>query len=182
MKTILILHGINGHSGNYWQAPLAKEAEALGYNVIIPDLPTPRDPERFEWIKVLKQLVVDVDLKNLIIVGHSLGVPAGLDLVDELNEEVLGFISVAGFYKPYGLELNEEYMSARNIDILKVKNLIKHKYVIRSLNDPYVEQTALRELADDLEANDFVIRDGKHFQHGEYEKDFGLVNFLVGLM
>ncbi|MFQ5493613.1 MAG: RBBP9/YdeN family alpha/beta hydrolase [Candidatus Dojkabacteria bacterium] len=182
-KTLLILHGINGQAGNFWQQWLAKELSE-SVRIIMPNLPNPKNPDRQEWIAAIKNETAGEDLSGLVVVGHSLGVPAGLDFVETLNpnQRILGFISVAGFYKPYGLELNEEYLAAKTIDIIKVRKAIQNRAVIRSKNDPYVSQEALGELARGLQANDYVIRDGKHFQHGKYISTFPLVKFLVEQM
>ncbi|HEX9804852.1 MAG TPA: alpha/beta fold hydrolase [Candidatus Dojkabacteria bacterium] len=178
-KTILILHGIRGKAGIFWQQDLADFSEKKGYKVIMPNLPTRDNPDRFEWIEAVKNSLQDVNLQKLIIVGHSLGVPAGLDYLETINEQILGFISVAGFYKAYGLELNDPYLKAKEIDINKVKNIVKNRIVIRSKNDPFVDQDALIELGEDFKADEIVIRDGEHFQHGSYIKKFPIVNFLV---
>jgi predicted alpha/beta hydrolase family esterase len=179
-KTILILHGINGKAGIFWQSWLAEKCREDGGKVIMPTLPDPKSPDRYEWLEaIITSLSKVSQLDNLWIVAHSLGVPSALDYLETIDKKIQGLISVGGFYKPYGLELNEEFMQVKKIRIDSIKDKVEHKYVIRSKNDPYVDQGALAELAEDFEANDFIIRDGKHFQHGRYVKEFPLINFIL---
>ena len=158
-----ILHGIAGEAGKYWQQWLSDTLKSEGHEVIMPTLPTSDRPVRTEWNGIIGDLLRTKDHDKLILIGHSLGVPAALDYVDINNQEIKGLVSIAGFYQDYGLELNSYYMAERDIDIKKVSSLIKHKFVIFGNDDPYVPQETLKALADGLEVKPYLIPKGGHF-------------------
>jgi len=181
-KYLLILHGINGEAGSYWQSWLASEMNKEGFEIIMPTLPNAKKPNRQEWIEAIQESIETInDLSKLDIVAHSLGVPAGLDFLETLDkrDKINSFISVAGFYEPYGLELNEEYMQAKAIDIKSLISKAQRRVVVRSLNDPYVDQEALINLGKDWKADEIIIRQGKHFQHDGYIERFELIKTLL---
>jgi len=124
MKTFLILHGIHGDSDDNWIPWLKKELETKGYRVITPNLPNSQNPDRFETLRFVEKLMSDVDFAELSIITHSLGAATALDLLEKRREKIDKFISVAGFAVPYGMELNEEFMQAKEVDLEKVKELI----------------------------------------------------------
>lgn len=181
-KYLLILHGLGGKASEYWEGWLANETKKSGYKIIMPTLPNSKNPDRSAWLSTIEKKLEEVkDVSSLSIVAHSLGVPAGLDYLETLDksQSIDTFISVAGFYKPYGFEYNEEYMQAKDIQIEKSISKVKNRYVIRSLNDPYVTQSALKELGTDWEATEIVIREGEHFQQDEYLEKFELLEKLL---
>lgn len=182
-SNLLILHGLNGKAGIFWQDWLANKCRSDGWNVLMPSLPNPTNPARYEWLDYIIKTTSNIDLENTWIVAHSLGVPAGLDFLETLEDKnhLKGFISVAGFYKPYGQELNEKFMKTKTINIKQIKELVEQRFVIRSNNDPYVDQYALEELAKDFNANDFLINNGKHFHKDEYADSFPLLKCILDI-
>lgn len=158
----LIIHGIGGHAGIHWQGWLASELTKLGQEVIMPEMPEPNNPNRQEWLDKPMQVTEDTDFSKLVIIGHSLGVPAGLDLVLENNQVIAGLVSVSGFIDPYGAELNEDYLKQRNIDIVQAKSLISKKIVAYADNDPYVPQVELKKVANGFDVEPVIIPGGEH--------------------
>lgn len=95
MKNAIILHGITGRAGNHWQSWLHDELIKRGWKVKMPQMPLADHPDRASWLGVLKDLTEKVDPTNLVIIGHSLGVVAALDYIEQLDEKkVLGLVSV----------------------------------------------------------------------------------------
>lgn len=121
--TVLILHGINASAGDYWQSWLADKLKQQGHQVLMPQLPNAHDPDRDEWLQTIQATVEDVNLPELTIVGHSLGVASALDFVQSLpvNSQIQGLISVAGFHRAYGFEPNEKFMSKWDINLDMIK-------------------------------------------------------------
>jgi predicted alpha/beta hydrolase family esterase len=162
MKTALILHGIGGSSKENWLPWLKKELDSRGWKVLSPDLPNTRHPDRKEWLETVKDLVGAVDFSELTIIGHSLGVPTALDLIETEEKKLKRLISVSGFYEDYGSELNSFFMVKRKVDMEKVNNLINEKIVIYGNDDPYVPQETLKNLADAFEVEPVIIKNGGH--------------------
>jgi predicted alpha/beta hydrolase family esterase len=71
-------------------------------------------------------------------------------------------VSVAGFGRDYGSELNTEFMQQRTIDFSGVRNNVKRAAVFYGDNDPYVTPDALADLAKELRVTPVVITNGGH--------------------
>ncbi|MBU0570100.1 alpha/beta hydrolase [Patescibacteria group bacterium] len=162
MKNALILHGIEGYAGIHWQKWLCDELVKKEYKVVMPDLPNPNRPDRKKWLRVAKSLTRDVDFSEFVIIGHSLGVVTALDLIESVGKKIKALISVSGFVKDYGVELNSYFLRERTIDLNKIRNLVEQTFVIYSDNDPYVPQEILKHLADGLDAKPVIIKNGGH--------------------
>lgn len=162
LPTVLIVHGIGGHAGIHWQQWLHDELKKINFRVIMPNLSDPDRPDRQTWINELRKALYGTDLSNLIIVGHSLGVPAAMDVIEELNQPTKALVSVSGFYRPLGAELNDYYMKERQIDIEVVRNLASEKAVFYGDDDPYVPQAQLLAVAEGLKVDPIIISKGGH--------------------
>lgn len=160
--TILILHGVTGHAGVYWQQWLHDELIKQGHTVIMPTLPNTMHPDRYEWLEYIKAQLKKVNLNDLIIIGHSLGVPAALDFIEQADAKVKALVSVSGFTDNYDSPYNDFYMKVKSIDLSKVKQNIETAYVIYGDDDPYVPQANLQKLATDLGVNPTIVAKGGH--------------------
>lgn len=178
--TILILHGTDGHAGIHWQQWLHNEVIKKGHTVLMPNLPNANHPNRTDWLKTIKGILNDVNLNELIIVGHSLGVPAALDFIEQAPSKVKMLISVSGFSDNYGSDYNDYFMKIKTVDFQKVRNHLQKSVVIYSHNDPYVPQKSLKLLAIDLGVKPIVIPNGAHFNsETEYKTSFPLLLELI---
>jgi predicted alpha/beta hydrolase family esterase len=162
MKTALIIHGIGGHAGIHWQQWLNSQLQSAGYKVLMPNLPKSDHPNRQEWLANIKRQLNGVDLSNLVIIGHSLGVTTALDFIEQAKSKINGLISVSGFAEDYGAELNSYFLSEKSIDFNKVKQNLNWAAVFYGSDDPYVNPDALANLAKELEVKPTVIAGGGH--------------------
>lgn len=178
-KTALIIHGIEGHAGVHWQGWLHDELVERDYKVLMPNLPHSDHPDRAEWHKTIKKEVRDAAFSNLIIVGHSLGVPTALDLIESEKKKAKALISVSGFGRDYGAELNSYFLRERDIDFEAVSELIDKAFVVYGDDDPYVPQEILKDLADKLGVEPIIIKKGGHLNTNSGYKKFPLLFELV---
>lgn len=162
MKTVLIIHGIGGHAGIHWQQWLHDELTKLDYEVLMPEMPNPDKPDRNAWLQTIKDVVGSSDLKNLTIIGHSLGATAAFDYIEQLDERIDGLVSVSGFAEDYGAELNGYFLKQKHIDFEKVRNNLSWSEVLYGDDDPYVTQEALKYVADSLNVEPIIIPGGGH--------------------
>jgi len=162
MKNILILHGIEGYPGIHWQQWLRNQLLELDLKVMMPALPNPNHPNRKAWLETIKRLVKQPNLKDLIIVAHSLGVTSALDFIETIKIPIKTLISVSGFADDYGAELNSYFLKQKKIDFQKVRKNIQNSYVLYGDNDPYVPQKILKKLADDLKIKPQIFPQGGH--------------------
>lgn len=161
--TTLILHGISGHAGIYWQQSLRDDLVKLGHKVIMPTLPKSDNPDRNEWIHFTTDLLRNVDHSSLIIVGHSLGVPAALDYIEQANSPIKALVSVSGFARPYGLELNQKYLESKVINFDKFIQNVQEVHIYYGDDDPYVPIAETDYLADVFRVSPKIYRQGGHF-------------------
>lgn len=177
--TVLIIHGIGGHAGIHWQQWLYNELFERGYKVLMPEMPEADHPDRKEWLNTIEELVQDVDLSKLIIVGHSLGVPTALDFIESLNEKIKALISVSGFGDDYGAELNSYFMKIKDIDYERVRENVGKSFVFYGDDDPYVPQENLSKLAKDLDVDPRVMKNGGHLNTDTGYAQFPLLLEIV---
>ncbi len=161
MKAI-ILHGIGGHAGVHWQGWLHDQLQSEGFEVLMPDLPEPDHPDRKVWLDTIKELLNDVELGDLLIIAHSLGVTSALDFIEQTTGSVQGLVSVSGFSDDYGAELNSYFLKKKSVDFLKIRPKLKWSAVFYGDNDPYVTQEALQNLTKSLEVIPVIIAGGGH--------------------
>jgi uncharacterized protein len=160
--TILIIHGIGGYAGIHWQQWLHDELINKGDSVIMPSLPDADHPDRTRWLNEITQSLQGVIMEELVIVGHSLGATTALDFIEQSSKKIKAFISVSGFAKDYGADLNSYFLRHKQIDFNNVKENLDKGIVIYSNNDPYVTQDALKDVAIRLGVDPVIIKDGKH--------------------
>jgi hypothetical protein len=162
LMTFLIIHGIGGYAGIHWQQWLKERLEYQGHSILMPEMPNPNLPDRNDWLQKVKETVAGIDISQLIIVGHSLGVTTALDYIEQLTKQIHGLVSVSGFASNYGSELNGYFLRLKQIDFEKVRLNIKRAAVLYGDNDPYVTQNALEEIANNLGVNAHIIKNGGH--------------------
>jgi predicted alpha/beta hydrolase family esterase len=175
--TILIIHGIGGHAGIHWQQWAHDYLVENGFEVLMPNMSRPNHPDRKTWLKEVKKAVEGVDLSQLTVVGHSLGVVTALDFIEQLDKPIKGLIAVSGFATDYGAELNSYFMKEKNIDFEKVNKNLENATVIYGDDDPYVTQDALYFVADKLKVEPKIIHKGGHLNtEAGFTKFPGLIN------
>lgn len=165
MPTAIIIHGAFGHSKENWFPWLKKELEANGYTVFVPDFPTPKNQSLQNWLKIFKQYEQKLT-KDSVVIGHSLGVPFLLKVIENLSKPIRAAFFVAGFASQLGQpkvdELNKSFLEKPfNWEIIKKK--CPAFYVFYSNNDPYVSEEKSEELIRNLNAESIFIKEAGHF-------------------
>lgn len=160
--TFLLLHAIQQKAGGHWQQWLHDELVKKGHQVIMPSLPNSMHPDRTEWLNTVKEQVKNVDLNDLVIIGHSLGATTALDFLENVDGKINTFISVGGFSEDYGAPLNSYFLKEKPINLKKVKKHAKNIVVIFGDNDPHVAGWALQKLAEGLGVDPIIIKNGGH--------------------
>ncbi len=175
--TILILHGIEGYAGIHWQQWLHDNLVKDGHKVLMPNLSDSNHPDRKTWLKTAQSLIGGANPSDLVIVGHSLGVPVALDFIEEASVKAL--ISVSGFARDYGIELNSYFLREKAIDFKKINENLEQSFIIYSDDDPYVPQEELRFLAEGLKTEPIIISKGGHFNTDSEYTTFPLLLEII---
>ena len=161
MVNLFIIHGITGSSQENWFPWLKGKLELLGVNVIIPDFPNPDNPKLFEWLDHFKQYHSYFD-ENSIVVGHSLGTPFLLSLLEKHRVKAAFF--VAGFSSLPNNQFKDKMSNfIKDFDWKKIKENCEIFYVFHSDNDPYVSIDKAEELKEKLQAELTIVPNAGHF-------------------
>lgn len=160
--TVLILHAIGSHAGAHWEQWLHDQLTSQGHAVLMPNLPDAEHPSRATWLSTAQHVVAGIPTDELVLVGHSLGVVTALDFIKHSPTDVRGLVSVSGFGKDYGAELNSYFMREREIDFRTVRQKVGKSFVFYGDNDPYVPQEILADLAAKLDVAPTVMHNGGH--------------------
>jgi predicted alpha/beta hydrolase family esterase len=183
---VIILHGYGSSKNDHWFPWLKSELESRGYEVWCESLPNTDAPDPEEWTSViLAQLKEDA-----IVIGHSLGIPAGLNALRRFDGTIRAFFSVAGFAQPLELDFAEKINSfvlehsepepglKPRLEILQ--NNCKNFHILDSTNDPYVPISCGDFLTDGLAALRYTFQNRNHlgtwdYSGGKFEELLSLI-------
>ena len=94
MKTAFIFHGTEGYPEENWFPWLKDELETRGYEVIVPQFPTPENQTPETWFKVLHPYLGKINSETIIF-GHSLGGAFLLHVLQSLEQPIAQSVFVA---------------------------------------------------------------------------------------
>lgn len=164
MKTAFIFHGTAGYPEENWFPWLKLRIEEKGYQVFVPQFPTPEGQSLEAWEKILethKNLIGE----NTIFVGHSLGGIFLLKLLERFPHSVRAAVFVG---TPIGINpiLNYEKDSSFagfDFDWEKIRTKSKNFIVFQSDTDPYVGLENGTQLAKQLGVELSFVSNAGHF-------------------
>lgn len=161
-QNVFIFHGVGGHPGENWFPWLKKELEKRGYNVIVPQFPTPKGQTLDNWLKVLNHYKEFLN-EDTILIGHSLGAPFALNVIEK-NQVKAAFL-VAGYCSKCDNEFDEmsATFSQRDFDWTRIRANCERFVVYHADNDPYIKIENAQELATNLHINLQLIKGAGHF-------------------
>lgn len=172
-QTFLVVHGIFGHAQENWLPWFKKELEQLGHEVIIPNLPNADKPKLNEWLAELKKVKSSLG-DNVVIVAHSLGAPTVCKFIEQekIKAKKLFLIAPTGnsqrveSLKKIGLDKSQIEsiftINKTQINWPKVNELVKHKFIYFSDNDPYIPLDVKNDYQE-LESEIKVFKNKGHF-------------------
>jgi uncharacterized protein len=167
MKRAIIVHCWGGSSNYAWYPGAARDLEARGYTVTIPNMPETEEPRLKMWLPHLRSIVGDGPTDELVLIGHSLGTVTIMRYLESLPDEVqIGkVILVAGFTDQLGFRELENFFETP-LDYAKIKRAPKNGFVvIQSDNDPYISAQYGERLKQELDAK-LIIKHGANHMSG----------------
>jgi predicted alpha/beta hydrolase family esterase len=177
-----IFHCWGGDSRACWRGWLADQLSASGFQIIAPDFPDTNYPKLEQWLAAVRENVKEFD-EDWILIGHSLGCPAILRLLETFgeNEKVKAAFLVAGFAKDLGIPEIRDFVD-RDFDWEKINAKSGRFFVINSDNDPFIELEEGKRLTKLLNTELIVEHDGGHINEGSgftsYQRLLELINDL----
>lgn len=158
MPNIFIIHGKENTPEGNWFPCLKAEMEKLGHTVFVPRFPTPEGQNLDEWLKVFNEYE-EFLTPDSVVVGHSLGVPFLLRLLEK--KPALAAFFVAGFVDNPIDPTVETF--CRAFDFEKIRANCPEFYVFCSANDPYFSPEKGEELVRKLGAERIFVKGAGHF-------------------
>lgn len=169
MKNAIILHGTGGTPKSYWFPNIKQFLEKKGYDVWIPQLPTPNHPD----LKIQLPFLLESDKINggTILIGHSAGCPLILSILENIDFKINKAILVSGFYTP--LDNDPEPIVQEKYDWKKIKKNCKEFIFINSDDDPWgCNQKQAQGMFDNL-GGTMILRHGEgHMGSDHYNQPY----------
>lgn len=177
MQSALVVHGSTGSKDGHWLPWLKQKLEERGLKVFLPQFPISEGQQTLNnWLNILKP--IKEQLTGSIMIGHSMGVPFILNVIDLWDVKIKGAFLVAGFAEKHEAkgEPNMDDFSARDFHWKRIKNNCEKFYVFHSDNDPYVPLEKAQRLAKNLDVDVTLIKGAGHFQ---VQSGFKTFEFLL---
>ncbi len=175
MKTAFIIHGSNGSKDAHWYPWLSKELKKRGLRVFLFQFPIGKNQTLQNWLQTIHP--IRNNLKDSILIGHSLGVPFILNVLNQWKVNAQAAFLVSGFsgHLEAEGEPNLDDFADKNFNWKKIKQNCDNFYVIHSDNDPYIPLERAKELAKNLGVDIILVKGGGHFLSQIGFKTFNLL-------
>jgi predicted alpha/beta hydrolase family esterase len=164
VQKIFIIHGFMAGPDSHWFSWLKQQAEQMGAEVRVLQMPNSSAPDDAAWRSTMKSEVRDAD-ENTFFVGHSLGCVTALRFIESLHQStrVGGVVMVSGFSGPVDTLPELDGFTHQSLDFELLKKRILQRAVLLSLNDDIVAPKHSLKLSQDLDAELQGIPHGGHF-------------------
>lgn len=166
MKTAFIFHGTEGYPEENWFPWLKEKLETKGFNVIVPQFPSPPIvPAKIaEWFDVLKNYKQDIN-EDTVIIGHSLGGKFLLRILERLENKikVASFAGTPIGIPPIANNERDNAFTGNDFNWETIRKKADNFIIFQSDNDPYVGLNNGKELAKNLGVELSFVPNAGHF-------------------
>lgn len=166
---IIIIHGVGAGPESNWFPWLKEKLEELNCTVYIPQFSGPEEQSLDDWMKTFEDYKQYLN-EETILVGHSLGVPFILSVLETINKPIKAAFLVAGCAKQVGIPefdiINKTFLE-KVFDWNKIKQNCKKFYVYNSDNDIYIPLELGKDLANKLGVKLIFCKGAGHFMEAE---------------
>ena len=163
---VLIIHGFEGKPNGGWRPWLMGELEKQDIYCGSLVMKSPFTPKSTEWVKEIDFNVKKFPKDKIILIGHSLGVPAILKyLQNTKSKNILGSLLVSGPYKDDRKGKVKEVLKTFfpvKWDFKKIKNSCKKFTIVHGSNDPAVHFSHAEFFAQELNGKLVCVKNGGH--------------------
>ncbi|OGF26567.1 hypothetical protein A2533_00465 [Candidatus Falkowbacteria bacterium RIFOXYD2_FULL_35_9] len=188
MKKVILVHGWDGSPENAWFPWLRENLIKNEFEVIVPAMPNPSQPNIAMWIKQIGDSVKEID-EQTYFVGHGIGCQAVARFLEKVSDgkKVGGVVFVAGFFQKLNNEDDDEidkeiandWLKAP-INFAKVASHIHKSLAIFSDDDPVVPLVNIDDFRDKLGCKIIIEKNKGHFD--DYAKVLELQSVLDFLL
>ena len=143
---------------------MKEKLEESGYQVYVPEFPTPENQDLENWLWVFQQYKKYVH-EETIFIGHSVWPAFILSVLETLVHPIKACYFAAGFLELIQLpefDILNETITAKQFDWNKVHENCKNFYMCHGEDDPYVPFHNAEILAENLGIEIDMIEHGGH--------------------
>lgn len=166
MKKVFMVHGFQGEPNGGWRPWLMGELAQNDIWACALPMPSPDHPVKEDWINKIKNSIVNENKEDIFLIGHSLGSPAILRYLEQLEdgEKIGGVVLVSGPIAPVLKEGYEEVNKflENDFNFDKIKQSSLNFSVIHGDNDQNVPLEEAVQLSSKLSCNLIVVKNGGH--------------------
>lgn len=175
---VFLLHCWGGDGRSCWSGWLNDKLTKKGIVVIAPDFPNSSTPKLGEWLSEIRKRVKKFD-DEWVLIGHSLGCPTILRLLESFDDERIGTaILVAGFAKDLGIPEILNFVN-NDFDWESIRKKSRKFIVINSDTDPFIELSEGKRMAELLKADFIIEHNGGHINEGSGYSKYPLLLKLL---
>jgi predicted alpha/beta hydrolase family esterase len=164
MKNAIIIHGTGGYPGENWFPWMKEELEKLGYQVFVPQFPTPEKQTPEEWFKVFGNYEKYLNSETILI-GHSYGGAFLLRILERIKAKVKVAVLVAASagIKPIKFYDVDKPLVEKPFDWAKIRQSSDHFLVFHSEDDPFICIANGEKIAKELNIGLIRLTNAGHF-------------------
>ncbi len=164
MKYAIIFHGTEGYPKENWFPWLKERMKKYGYEVIVPQFPTPENQNPEAWFKVFKKYEKYLN-GDSILIGHSCGGAFLLRVLETTKTKVKAsvFVAASAGVKPIKYYDIDRPFVERPFDWEKIRHSSEHFLVFHSEDDPLICIGNGEKIAGELGADLIRLKDAGHF-------------------
>ncbi|MBI4039853.1 serine hydrolase family protein [Candidatus Daviesbacteria bacterium] len=172
-KRVVIIHGRDDSPDGAWLPWLKRELIKMGFDVIVPQMPESKYPQKRRWLETITKEVGEVN-EGVVLVGHSLGCRAILFFLQglESDQKVGQVILVAGRLLPISGQIKDQKLAEvmigwyqENFGWEKIKTHADKFIAILSDNDPIVDLEPTKKIYQEKLGAKVVVEHHKgHFR------------------
>lgn len=147
---VLIIHGYGATASDCFYPWLKEELENIGYDVELPELPSPFNPKVDDQVKYIQE---NYPLKKDIIIAHSLGGCVAMKYLEKTEMKTKSLYLLSSFLNFNFYEGDEDIENLKNIFSWKfyfdnIKSKIDNTYVLYPSLDTSVTKKQALEVAE----------------------------------
>lgn len=164
---VILVHGYKSSPKGNFLPWLERELRARDFDVVIPELPNPEEPDRDAWNEALVKACAPLKETD-IIVGHSLGGAAALRMLEaaEARSTPHAMVMISTPWMIKDEKFRGFFMSELDFEVLMWR--ASKFVVIHAKNDPIIPVDHAKRYASVFHAKLITPETGEHFQGEEY--------------
>ncbi len=172
MSAIVVSHAYGNDEHSVWYPYLREQAQPLGHQVEVPNLPDTQAPRPAPWRTALAERALAAPASETVLVGHSIGAVNILRFLEQHDPDrdgvFAGVLLVGAMAHEVGYDALAEFF-AEPFDWAKIRRSARHFRVLNAADDPVLvpnpfEHTAI--FVTELGATATVPPEGGHFGTG----------------